>query len=270
MPADDRADASPSADGRPRRRRRRAVRILRIAALVLVGVVVLGVGGGLWWALTPYQADPDGLAAVADDPRLTVADVDDLVVLRPTDEAATSLAGQGIVVLAGARVDPHAYVATFADVAAAGATVVLVRSPLNLAILEQRPLSELTSVAPQVESWSVAGHSMGGVRACSYAEDEEVVGLVLLASYCSGTDLSVRDDLVALSVTGSRDGVLNRDAWLEARDLLPDDALLVELPGVNHAEFGDYGAQPGDDEATVPAGEAHAEIAAAIVDALAG
>lgn len=190
------------------------------------------------------------------------------MVLRPTSEAATTLAGQGIVVFAGARVDAPAYVATFRDVAAAGATVVILRSPLNLAIVELRPLSTFTDLAPDVEAWSVGGHSMGGVRACTYAEDDAVRALVLLASYCSLGDLSGRDDLAVLSITGSRDGVLREDAALDARDLLPGDAAFVELAGVNHAQFGDYGAQPGDVAATVPDDEAHAAIAAAIVDAL--
>lgn len=94
--------------------------------------------------------------------------------------------------------------------------------------------------------------------------------LVLLASYCSLGDLSGRDDLAALSITGSRDGVLREDAALDARDLLPSDATYVELEGVNHAQFGDYGAQPGDDEAAISDVAAHAEIAATIVDALEG
>ncbi|SDH23333.1 alpha/beta hydrolase [Agrococcus jejuensis] len=251
----------------PRRRRRRVVRIVGIA---VAGVLVLAIVGGLVWAGTPYRAEAAGLAAAEADARITVADEGDVVVLSPAAEASTTLEGQGIVFFAGARVDAAAYVATFRDVAAAGATVVLVRPILNLAIVELRPLSTFTDAVPGVESWSVGGHSMGGVRACTYAEDDAVQALVLLASYCSLGDLSGRDDLTVLSITGSRDGVLRQDAADEARDLLPDDAVFVELEGVNHAQFGDYGAQPGDDEATVAGDEAHAEIAATIVDALDG
>lgn len=248
----------------PRRRRRRVVRI----AIAVGGVLALAVVAGLVWAGTPYRADPDGLAAAEADARIAVDDEGDVVVLRPTAEAATTLEGQGVVFFAGARVDAAAYVATFRDVAAVGATVVLVRPTLNLAIVELRPLSTFTDAAPDVDAWSVGGHSMGGVRACTYADDDAVRALVLLASYCSLGDLSGRDDLTALSITGSRDGVLRQDAADEARDLLPDDATYVELEGVNHAQFGDYGVQPGDDEATIADDEAHAEIAATIVDAL--
>lgn len=242
---------------------------MRIVAIAVGGALALAIVAGLVWAGTPYRAEADGLAAARADARITVADESDVLVLQPTDEAATTLEGQGIVFFAGARVDAAAYVATFREVAAAGATIVLVRPTLNLAIVDLRPLSTFTDAAPDVESWSVGGHSMGGVRACTDAEDDAVQALVLLASYCSLGDLSGRDDLTALSITGSRDGVLREEAADDARDLLPGDATFVELEGVNHAQFGDYGAQPGDDEATVSDAEAHAEIAATIVDALA-
>jgi len=39
---------------------------------------------------------------------------------------------------------------------------------------------------------------------------------------------------------------------------------MTELQGVNHADFGAYGAQPGDRTATVPRAQARAEIAAAV------
>lgn len=260
MRGDEEAPVSPEPGGPVRRARR--------IGLALVGVVVLAVVAGLVWASTPYRADVAGLAAARADPRVAIDEREGLVVVRPTADAAATLAGRGIVVFAGARVDPAAYVATFLDVAAEGATVVVVRSPLNLAILEQRPLSDFTDAAPGVDDWSVAGHSMGGVRACTYAEDDAVDALVLLASYCSLGDLSGRDDLAVLSITGSRDDVLDEEAAADARSLLPADASFVELDGVSHAQFGDYGEQPGDGEPAVGDADAHAAIAAAIVEAL--
>ncbi|MFC7432737.1 MULTISPECIES: alpha/beta hydrolase [unclassified Agrococcus] len=267
MPGDDEAAGSERGrSARPSRRRRIARRI----GIALGVVVALAVVAGLVWASTPHPADADGLAAVESDERVSVDERDGLIVVLPTDAAAETLAGQGVVVLAGARVDPRAYVRTFRDVAAEGAAVVIVRSPLTLAILEQRPLSDVTAAVPGIDEWSVAGHSMGGVRACTYAEDDAVDALVLLASYCSLGDLSGRDDLTVLSITGSRDDVLNQEAALDARSLLPDDAAFVELDGVSHAQFGDYGDQPGDGEPAVSDDDAHAAIAAAIVDALRG
>ena len=50
----------------------------------------------------------------------------------------------------------------------------------------------------------------------------------------------------------------------DAADLLPADTEFVEIPGATHAQFGDYGTQPGDGEATTTDAEVRAAIAASI------
>ena len=57
--------------------------------------------------------------------------------------------------------------------------------------------------------------------------------------------------LAVLELHGSEDGVLNRDKLEQGRQYLPSSALAEELPGGNHAQFGDYGPQKGDGAATV-------------------
>ena len=102
----------------------------------------------------------------------------------------------GLVFFAGAKVEPEAYAATFRETAAQGRTVVIVQSFLNLPLLETRPLSEFTDLAPEVDAWAVGGHSMGGVQACRVAdaEPEAVHALVLFASYCADDALAQRED----------------------------------------------------------------------------
>ena len=90
---------------------------------------------------------------------------------------------------------------------------------------------------------------------------------MLFGSYCAN-DLS-DSGLAALSVSGANDG-LSTPAKIEgASALLPADAVLVELEGVNHADFGDYGAQPGDGESTLDDAEVRDEIAEAVAAFLA-
>ena len=89
-----------------------------------------------------------------------------------------------------------------------------------------------------------------------------VAGLVLFGSYCAN-DLS-HTELAVLSIGGERDG-LSTPAKIEAaKDLLPSSATFVEIPGSNHARFGDYGVQPGDGIATISSATARAEISAAL------
>ncbi|WP_307802974.1 alpha/beta hydrolase [Frigoribacterium sp. PvP032] len=254
-------DATPSSPPRPRRRqspRSRTRRVLKAVALVLFAVVVLVATGFFVWAKTPMSATASSLAAVADDPRVDVVDRPDVVVMRP---ARTTALDQGLVFVAGARVDPQAYEQVLAGLVATGVTVVVERPVLGFGILDPRPLEHFTSLAPEVTNWAVGGHSLGGVRACQYAADDPAVdGLVLFGSYCATTDLSGRDDLPVLSLGGGADGLSTPDDIERYRDMLPADATVVEIPGLAHAQFGSYGVQPGDGEPSISDEEARARI----------
>jgi Alpha/beta hydrolase family len=134
-------------------------------------------------------------------------------------------------------------------VESSGATVVITKPTLNLAFFDQRPLSLFEADAPEVARWFVGGHSLGGVRACQLAESPGVAGLVLMGSYCAN-DLS-ESNLDVLSIGGSEDG-LSTPAKIEgASALLPGRATIVQVDGLNHAGFGDYGVQPGDGTSTL-------------------
>jgi hypothetical protein len=50
---------------------------------------------------------------------------------------------------------------------------------------------------------------------------------------------------------------------LASRALLPADTAFLEIAGGNHAQFGDYGPQTGDNPATISANEQWDQIAAA-------
>lgn len=220
----------------------------------LLGLAVLGFL--LWANIGVMAAEPEALAAVQDDPALTLTDEGSAWVLAPADGASET----GLVFIPGAKVEPVAYAATLAGVAAEGVTVVITKPTLNLAFFDLRPLSEFTALAPEVPDWFVGGHSLGGVRACQLAEDTD--GLVLFGSYCA-TDLS-GTDLPVLSISGSEDGLSTPAKIEEAADLLPADTEFVVIEGGNHAGFGAYGPQAGDGEATIPPAEIQEQITAVL------
>lgn len=249
--------------GKPRRRR---WRVLRIVGASLLAVLVIAVGAFLYWANDTYTAEPAGLAAVQSDPRVQLDDQGDVVVMTPTAPGD----GPGLVFLAGAKVDPQAYAVTFQETVAEGTTVVIVKPFLNLAILERRPLDAFTDLAPDVGSWAVGGHSMGGVKACMYAESGEVDALVLLASYCSGDGLADRTDLDALSVSGTQDGLATPEKIDASLRDLPASTTVVRIDGASHAQFGDYGLQPGDGTPTITDEEAREQITEVLVPFLEG
>ena len=72
-------------------------------------------------------------------------------------------------------------------------------------------------------------------------------GLVLFGSYpASGDDLS-RSGIAVLTEVGTLDRGMDRASLAAGRKLLPPTAVYWDLQGGNHAQFGDYGLQPGDD-----------------------
>ena len=192
------------------------------------------------------------------DDRIAIADDGAGIVLAPAPgEGAT---GTALVFIPGAKVDPWAYAALLSGlVTDDGRTVVITTPGLNLAFFDLRPLSTFTGLAPDVGTWMVGGHSLGGVRACQLASDAGA--LVLFASYCAN-DLS-GSALPVLSLAGSEDGLSTPQMIADARHLLPADATMIEIPGASHAShasFGDYGAQPGDGTPTATDAEVEAVV----------
>lgn len=237
----------------------RTRRRILIAGGAVLGVLALLVVGFLAWASTPMMGDRSAALEAWRDPAVQIHDAGDSVVVEPTGTPS----GDGLVFVPGALVDPYAYLNKLSGVVAeTGLTVVITKPTLNLAFFDQRPLSTFTAHAPEVTDWYVGGHSLGGVRACQLAEDPTVTGLILFGSYCAN-DLSGAD-LRVLSIGGSRDGLSTPAKLATNRHLLPEDARMVEIDGMDHAQFGDYGAQPGDRPATIDDETARDELTQAL------
>ena len=246
-----------------------------LCAVVLLAILAFAV-----YASTPFQPESAPLDRVRADTSLLVTESADAVILAPRDGAT----GEGLVFLTGARVSPAAYADKLSGLAEAGLTVVIARPVFGFAILEWRPFTEFSDLAPNVDRWLVGGHSLGGVRACQYVADQPVdepgdsgvdsevddaaatttpiVGLVFFGSYCA-TDIS-SSDVPVLSIAAANDELSTPEKIENAAHLLPGDAVFTEIAGANHASFGDYGVQPGDGTATAD----DAAVRDAITDAV--
>ena len=69
-----------------------------------------------------------------------------------------------------------------------------------------------------------------------------------------------------LSIVGSNDGVLNRDKYEQAHELLPDSARELVIEGGNHAYYGNYGEQANDGQADITREDQQAQATDALVD----
>jgi pimeloyl-ACP methyl ester carboxylesterase len=148
--------------------------------------------------------------------------------------------------------------------AAGGLDAFLVEMPLHFAVLDKNAAERIVGSYEAAE-WFLAGHSLGGVAAaaCAGEHPETIKGLVFLASYPAE---KVPDGVRALSIRGDRDGVMNQERYEAGRVLFPTGTEEIILQGANHAQFGDYGPQSGDNEAQITAAQQQAQTAEAILN----
>lgn len=161
---------------------------------------------------------------------------------------------EAVIFYPGAKVETSAYSPLMYKLAQEGIDCFLVEMPCNLAILDIDRADDILENY-HYEEWYMAGHSMGGAMEAVYAQknSDRLTGLIFLAAY-SANDLS-ETDLKVLSVYGSNDGVLNMEKVIKGRTLMPPSYEEICIEGGNHAQFGSYGEQAGDNAADITADE---------------
>ena len=127
--------------------------------------------------------------------------------------------------------------------------VCLVKMPFNLAFFGMNKADEIIG-NNGYEHYYIGGHSLGGVFAAEYASEnnEKIDGLIMLAAYSAS---EIKNETETILIYGSEDKVLNLEKYHESFSNLPGDAEEHIIPGGNHAQFGSYGAQKGDGEASI-------------------
>ncbi len=181
----------------------------------------------------------------------------------------------GIIFYPGGLVDPHAYIEPLKELALTDhRTVVIVKINSNLAILNSKKASSIAKEITHIKNWVIGGHSLGGSVTCMDVFDnpDTFKGLFLLAAY--SIDNLSDYDLPVLSITASNDQVLDLTKFNENASNLPagltvntpndfpnestvGKTIYYEIPGGNHAQFGNYGHQDGDGTATISSETQH-------------
>jgi pimeloyl-ACP methyl ester carboxylesterase len=135
--------------------------------------------------------------------------------------------------------------------------------PLSLAVFGVNKADNVIAAYPDIRHWVIGGHSLGGSMAASYAGKSpvNVEGLVFWASYPGSSDDLSSTGLKGLSTYGSNDLVLNRDNFNATVPLLPPGTIVQVIEGGNHAQFGNYGPQPGDGTAAISAADQQRQAA---------
>ena len=147
----------------------------------------------------------------------------------------------------GAKVEYTSYLPMLVELSNSGVDCYLVEMPFNFAFFGADSADSIISNS-NYSHYIMAGHSLGGVVASSYAnKTDDVDGLILFAAY--PTD---RIDKPVLSIYGSNDKVLNIETYDDSKHLMNNMTEFV-IDGGNHAQFGYYANQSGDGTANITA-----------------
>ena len=162
-----------------------------------------------------------------------------------------------IVFYPGGKVEYTSYSGLMYKLADKGYICLLPKMPKNLAFLRTNAGEVITrghedeSATVKDLDWYLAGHSLGGVAASLFLNEtsDTYAGLILCASY-PNADFS-DTDIRLLSIIGSEDKVLNREAYENAKAYWPEASDEYVIEGGIHSYFGCYGIQSKDGEPAI-------------------
>ena len=234
--------------------------------LGVVGLIaILGIGFTVW-GLTPSQPMTEALDALRSDDQVSIQSGVWLA-FAPSDGKMET----GFIIYPGGHVDHRAYAPMAKEIAAGGNLVVIVPMPLNLAVLNSDAALKVIAAHPEISHWAIGGHSLGGAMAAHFIIQHPglVDGLILWAAYSASNEDLSDSGIKVLSVSASLDGLSTPEKITDSRLRLPVDTTWIKITGGNHAQFGWYGAQSGDNPPEISRRVQQDQIVSATLDFLA-
>lgn len=242
---------------------------MEIFKKIIVGLlffIVMVSIGFLIWGSTPAQPMPEAISAL-ETTDTVIVETGKSLVFTPVSSTPTTT---GYIFYPGGRVDYRAYAPMANALAEKGFLAVIPRMPLNLAVFGINEAADVIAAHPEIKSWVIGGHSLGGSMAASYVYEHpgQIDGLVFLASYPADSNKLSNYTGKVLSISASLDGLATPEKIAHSIGLLPDSTVWSIVEGGNHAQFGWYGSQKGDNAATISREEQQKEVIKNTLDLL--
>lgn len=245
-------------------------RIKRIRTIIRMVMAVFGLSFTAWMFISMQARNVDA-ALFESDETVYVEKTDAYITFKP----AVDTLGIGLLFYPGALVDPDAYVPLVRELAETGYEAIIVKVPFRLDVQgwqkEKVFANTLARLEQEDKDWVLAGHSRGARRALEFVNqyEDQLAGLILVGtSHPRENDHSGMRIPVA-KVYASNDGLASQAEVEQYRSNLPGHTKWVLIEGGNHAQFGWYGRQFGDDKATISREEQQEKLLEAVLSFMA-
>ena len=136
----------------------------RIILSVCLAVLLVIGGGSYAYVSDYYHADEIALEAMDYQTDSVQTEQDGNVIWFVPENPTT-----GLIFYPGGKVEYTAYAPLLRACAENGILCALVQMPGNLAVLDANAADGLQEEYPEVTTWYIAGHSLGGAMAANYA-----------------------------------------------------------------------------------------------------
>ena len=227
------------------------------AWFILTFMIVLSCMLFLIYTEQYYHADESAQASMKSDDTVKVVQTEYGWLFDGPSEV------DALIFYPGGKVEETAYAPLLHYLAGQGIDVCLVKMPFRLAVFGVNKADHVMTQY-NYDHWYIGGHSLGGVMAANYAAEHssQLTGVFMLAAYPAK---SLDENTRAIIIYGSEDGVLNMGKMEEANRYLPENSEKYIIEGGNHAQFGNYGNQKRDGNATISSEEQQLRTVALIL-----
>lgn len=210
--------------------------LVGFTSLILILFIAVNI-----YASTSYMALDEMYDALADVESDVVTFYEDKDELRYTVDSPL----KNIIFIPGGLVSANSYEYLAYSLALEGYNVTIAKAPYNLAILN--PWIGKEFLSDDLDN-VVIGHSLGGVTASMvFSGIDTVSTMILLGSYPI-QDISDKDTLY---ISAEYDLGMDPEAFTDSFQFVNDNKTIIDISGGNHAQFGWYGPQKGDGEASI-------------------
>ncbi|MBD8500966.1 alpha/beta hydrolase [Paenibacillus arenosi] len=212
---------------------------IKVSVYSILGILIVGIIIFIGWSQFTYKPTEEALSLVEHNK-------DDGNLVFGQKESTT-----GIIFYQGAKVEVESYSYLGKELKNNGYFVVMPKLPLNLAVLGTNAADSIIEKYPDIQKWYVVGHSLGGSMISRYAfqNEQKVDGIIFLASY-PADDFSTKS-IPMLSIYGEVDGLATVEEIKSRENVMSKNTTMHMIKGGNHANFGMYGKQKGDNASLI-------------------